>query len=86
MAARDAAEIFGVVFDLLNDELSEEDAKRLARRLWPETFRFDFSPYQMGADAALRALNLAEMRVNPEYADEGEVMHYARKDLGGFDP
>jgi len=86
MADRNSAEIFGSVFTKLarvvNDYDETNDTKRTVRRvardLWGETVRYDFSCYQLECDDDLVLLGLA--REN----DDG--IEYAPFDLTGWEP
>lgn len=66
MADRSSAEIFGTLFRLLaSDEPIDRD--KLAAFLWAQTQKYDFCPYQMYCDDALRKFDL--LRTNKEGQD-----------------
>lgn len=75
MADRTSAKIFGKVFNLLAQNPSEEN-KALAKTMFNEADNYDFSFYQMECDSSLITLGLAEMGVDPDYPEEGEVVIY----------
>ena len=70
MSDRTSAEIFSTVFEMLAESPTDEN-KKLARRLWDETFRYDFSESQLDCDDVLVALGLARRR--------GERVVYKKK-------
>ena len=59
MADRTSAALFAMIFNLLAKEQEPLDRKAAARDLWKESFKYDFSPYQMECDSALIKLGLA---------------------------
>lgn len=75
MADRTSASIFAMVFEYLAEDNSEK-SREFARKLWDETRRYDFNPYQMYCDDALITLGLAKKGLHPEYPEDGEVTLY----------
>lgn len=59
MADRSAAEVFGIVFELLAEKPSR-DRRDLAAEIYEYTKDYDFEFKQMGVDEALIDLELAE--------------------------
>lgn len=81
--AREAAYIFGTVFELIDKYVSEKDKARVAKKLWRESRKHDFGPSDMHVDAALGRLDLARKGVDPNCPDDGKVwLYYGDK---GFD-
>lgn len=77
MADRTAAELFGTIFKLLDEEISDPAKRRaLAARFWDMQRDYDFSPYQMYVDVALKNLELARVAVDPDYPGDGPVCVY----------
>lgn len=58
MADRTSGEIFGMMFEMLAKDPTD-DHKKMAKKLWPKRLQYDFSNYQMGCDEALIVLGLA---------------------------
>lgn len=58
--------------------MSAIDARKLAVRVWRESQKYDFSPYQMGADGSLTLLGLAKESRDSRYP--GEITIYADRD------
>jgi hypothetical protein len=75
MADRTSANLFGTIFKLLAKNPTDEH-KEIAKEIFAETGDYDFSNYQMDADEALIALDLAKIGINPDYPDEGETVIY----------
>lgn len=73
MADRTSAEIFGRVFQLLANTPTA-DPKELARELIQISREYDFSPYQMYADEACMALDIARYGTHPHYPKDGVVL------------
>ena len=71
MADRTSATVFSLVFNKLASDPTDQH-KQWAREIWPETYKFDFSAYQMYCDDALLMLGLAR-RVN---TDDGPRIVY----------
>lgn len=91
MADRTSADVFGVIFALL---ASGKGKAQIAKALWKESFRFDFSPEQMGVDRALKKLGLArEVKAEYDYTrEDGSIgvekckeTQYRSKNLRGWD-
>lgn len=76
MSDRSSAEIFGVMFELLAKNPTEEN-KKMAKKMWSYTFAYDFNFCQMGVEEALFALGLAKKGIDPESPDDGEVILYS---------
>jgi hypothetical protein len=80
MAARDAQFIYSTVFSLLGSAPTPQH-KKWAKKLWSDSFQFDFSPEDMACDEELVALGLAKLdRVVDQDlfgdAEEHEVVLY----------
>ena len=65
MADRTSAELFGILFEVLAEEPTEEN-KALAKTFFNLSEKYDFTSSQMVADEALITLGLAERRISPE--------------------
>ena len=70
MADRTSAGVFGEIFCILAEDPSDEH-KKMARRIFELSRGYDFSPYQMGADAACQKLGLVRRGVDPRYPEDG---------------
>lgn len=81
MADRTSAELFGMMFEKLASNPTDEH-KVWALELFERTKNYDFNEYQMDADSALETLGLARKGVDPEYPDEGEVWIYGPNKSG----
>lgn len=68
MADRTSANLFGTIFQLLSDNPTEEH-KQIASSIYKLRGYYDFSTYQMYADDALIALDLAKM------GEDGEIIY-----------
>lgn len=79
MADRTTAELFRTIFELLAKNPTEEN-KKIALRIWPLRSEYDFSNYQMDADASLVILGLAKMEIDKQYPEDGEIAIYANDD------
>ena len=75
MADRTSAELFGILFEVLAEEPTEEN-KVLAKTFYELSERYDFSYSQMEADEALVTLGLAKRFTDPDWPDEGEQVFY----------
>jgi len=75
MADRTSAHLFGTIFRLLAKNPSEEN-KTIAKEIFPLTNNYDFSNYQMDADDALIALDLAHIGTNEGDDEERETIIY----------
>jgi len=74
---RTSASLFAEIFKVIAEHVppgGERDA--LGSRMWALTQDYDFSSYQMYADASLLALGLARHGVDPDWPDDGEVVLY----------
>ena len=73
MADRTSADLFGRIFKLLATDLDNfqrrTERQYLAQEVFNMTYEFDFSTYQMDADAALDALDV-ETDEEPKEEDE----------------
>jgi hypothetical protein len=76
MADRTSAELFGMMFDIVAEELPEDRREAVALRLWKKSRMYDFSPGQMEVDEALRKLGLARLAVDPRWPEDGECWQY----------
>lgn len=76
MADRTAAELFGTLFELIDEHVLEPRRTELALKFWRQQRQYDFSPYQMEIDGTLLRLGLARRGVDPDYPNDGEVMLY----------
>lgn len=75
MADRTSAGLFGMFFDLLAENPTDEH-KAIARKVWPERRNYDFADYQMDCAASLVALGLARKGVDERYPEDGETTIY----------
>jgi hypothetical protein len=75
MADRTSAGLFGMIFELLAKNPTDEH-KEIAKEILGKAGDYDFSNYQMDADDALIKLGLAKKAVHPKYPDEGETIIY----------
>ena len=61
MADREAAEIYGKVFDILAEACGPETLEA-AKKIWDTMGGYDFQPYQLGCDEeSLISLGLAKL-------------------------
>lgn len=65
MSDRGAAYLFGQFFEYL----AEKGDRETALKFWRDSFEFDFSPYEMCVDDALKKLGLAKDFIN-EYGEK----------------
>jgi hypothetical protein len=79
MADRTSAELFGSIFKMLAENPTEEH-KEIAGRIYSMVSHYDFSDYQMYADEACVALDIARMGVNPEHPEIGKVVLWPGED------
>jgi len=79
VADRTSAGLFGLFFDLLAENPTEEH-KTMAQEIWRATRAYDFSPYQMDCDDSLLTLGLARKGLDPKYPEEGEILLYGEED------
>lgn len=79
MADRTSAEVFGIIFELLAENPTDEH-KAIAKRIYKYTRNYDFNDYQMDVDESLIKLGLAIKAIDPEYPEDGETIIYASND------
>lgn len=92
MADRNSAEIFSTLFNELASEygsavsaseggysinVAVESLYRLAKKMWAQTFHYDFAHYQMECDASLIQLDLARRT--------SEGIEYRTRGLDGWE-
>lgn len=75
MADRASAELFSSFFRMLAEDPTEQH-RQMAHRLWRMTRHYDFAPYQLECNDALKALGLARKQVDSVDPDEGAVWCY----------
>jgi len=75
MADRTSAQLFNTIFTLLAKD-GPIDKQKFANKVWEMTGNYDFSPCQLGCDAAIKKLGLARRGVDPEYPMDGMTMLY----------
>ena len=75
MADRTSAEIFGTIFEMLAENITDEQ-RLLALRIYKLSQRYDFTECQMDADDACLALGIARKGINPEYPEEVKVIQW----------
>ena len=76
MADRTSAQLFGKIFNLLASDKPLDDRPSLALQFWKmmDSGDYDFSPYQMDCDRALKKLGL--LRELEEEDEDGETFQY----------
>lgn len=82
MADKTSAALFATLFKKLASDPTEQH-RQWALELWESTKGYDFSPYQMGCDEALKVLGLAYDGYDHEYRSDDDpdpprysVVHY----------
>ena len=77
MADRTSAELFSIIFNLIDEHVTDpETRKLLALKFWDASCDYDFDPSQMYCDEALTRLGLAREGVDPNYPDDGPTTLY----------
>ncbi len=76
MADRQSAALFGQIFELLAENITE-DRKELALKIFEKAYGYDFDYTQMEVDDdILINLGLAKLGINPEEPEYGETLLY----------
>ena len=75
MADHTSAEIFGRILNLLAANPNGEN-RQLARKIMQLSRDYDFSPYQMYADEACLALDVARLGIHPKQPQDGIIWLY----------
>lgn len=70
MADRTSAGIFGDIFEFLVTMEQNEHTKKFAKKMWENSYEYDFCPDQMGCDDSLVKLGFAKRGIHPRYKEE----------------
>jgi hypothetical protein len=76
MADRSSAEIFSLFFEVIDKHVGRGKLrKELAKKIWNASRNYDFHPYQLECDDALKRLGLARDSVKPDQYGEFPTLY-----------